>query len=344
MHFPSLSRVSIGLSVVLAAALFAGCGVSDPKSPKFVVAKGHGVKVTRGEVDHAEAQFFAQRGVTATQVPKEQLAALDREVAQQMVTQSLLLQEATKLKLPSMDAQVNAEIQKIQARVGGAQGLKDRLKQEGVTEEKLKEDLTQQFRIREVIRLKTPVVADPPPQAIEKFYNEKKAMFSRPATTRASHVLVQIPHGATPAVKTQKKALIDAARARVAKGEDFARVAGEVSEDPGSAKKGGDLGYFAQGQMVPAFEKVALASQIGAVSPVFETPYGYHFLKVTERRPAGTVSLEEARPQITAYLKNLQAAENLKAYFKKLEADAGVVYHLEAPAPEKAGAAIPKAP
>jgi peptidyl-prolyl cis-trans isomerase C len=334
MHFSNLRRLTLGLTLLLAVGFLSGCGTSDPKSPKFVIAKGRGVKVTRADLDKAEAQFFQQRGISKAQVPLEQLAMLEREAARQLVLQALLLRESSKMKVPGIDEKVKAEIDGIKAQMGGDKAFEEKLKGMGTTSSKLKEDISQQMRLREFLRSAVPPSTDSSAAEVEKFYADNKAKFSRPATVRASHILVMVPQGATPAIKAQKKAAIDAARARVAapKGaQDFAKVAAEVSQDPGSAKRGGDLGYFAQGQMVPQFDAVASTSPVGAVSPVFETPYGYHFLKVTERRPAGVVTFAEARPQIVSLLKRTKDSENLKSYFAKLEANAKVIYKLPPP-------------
>lgn len=334
MHFSLPRRLTLGLSLSLAVGFLAGCGTSDPKSPRFVVAKGRGVKVTRADLDKAEAQFFQQRGISKAQVPVDQLAMLEREATRQLALQALLLRESSKMKVPGLDEKVKVEIDGIKAQMGGDKSFEEKLKGMGTTLSKLKEDISQQMRLREFLRATVPPSPDPSVAEVEKFYADNQAKFARPATVRASHILVTVPQGATPAVKAQKKAAIDAARARVTapKGaQDFAKVATEVSQDPGSAKRGGDLGFFAQGQMVPQFDKVASVSPIGAVSPVFETPYGYHFLKVTERRPAGVVTLAEARSQIASVIKRTKDSENLKAYFARLETDAKVVYKLPPP-------------
>lgn len=334
MHFFSFRRLLAAVVPLVAAALLAGCGASDPKSPKFVVAKGKGVRVTRADLDRAEAQFFQQRGISKSQLPMEQLVQLDREAARQLALQAVLLRESSKTKVEGLDAKAKAEIETIKGRLGGDQAFDEKLKSMGSSREKLKTELAQQLRLREYLRSQVPPSPEPAPADIEKFYAANQSRFSRPAMVRVSHVLIAVAPGATPAVKAQKKAAADAARARVAapKGaHDFAKVAAEVSQDPGSAKRGGDLGFFGPGQMLPSFEKVAFSTPVGAVSAVFETQNGFHFLKVTERRPAGPISLQEARPQIAAFLRQSRDSENLKAFLAKIETDAKVVYHLPPP-------------
>lgn len=107
---------------------------------------------------------------------------------------------------------------------------------------------------------------------------------------RARHILLQVPAGATPAGQDSVRRQAEALRRRAADGEDFARLASEHSQEPGSAVNGGDLGYFARGRMVPTFEDAVFRLQPGQIAPVTETPFGYHVIRMEDRR---TVPLDE---------------------------------------------------
>jgi peptidyl-prolyl cis-trans isomerase C len=141
-----------------------------------------------------------------------------------------------------------------------------------------------------------------------------------------------VPAGASAADKAGKLKAIEGARTRVLKGEDFAAVAREVSEDQYSAPKGGDLDFFQKGQMVPEFEKVAFSSKVGAVSNVFESKFGYHFLKVTDTKPAGKVPLEEIKEKISQFLQNKSREKAIRDFIEKLEQQAQIKYNIPIPA------------
>jgi len=108
---------------------------------------------------------------------------------------------------------------------------------------------------------------------------------------RVRHILLQVPEGATPAQRDSVRRQAEALRQRAANGDDFARLVSEHSQEPGSAETGGDLGYFARGKMVPAFEDAVFRLQPGQVAPVTETPFGYHVIRMEDRR---TVPLAQA--------------------------------------------------
>jgi hypothetical protein len=108
---------------------------------------------------------------------------------------------------------------------------------------------------------------------------------------RVRHILLQVPAGATPAQQDSVRRQAEALRQRAANGEDFVRLVSEHSQEPGSAETGGDLGYFSRGRMVEAFEDAAFRLQPGQVAPVTETPFGYHVIRMEDRR---TVPLPES--------------------------------------------------
>jgi len=129
--------------------------------------------------------------------------------------------------------------------------------------------------------------------------------------------------------KAAKKKAITKARDRVIHGEDFGKVATEVSEDRTSAPNRGDIGFFQRGENPDAgFDDVAFNTKQGVVSPVFETPLGYQFLKVTDSKPAGEIPLADVRPKIADYLRDQKSKEAAQAYVMKLLADSGVTYHI----------------
>jgi parvulin-like peptidyl-prolyl isomerase len=142
------------------------------------------------------------------------------------------------------------------------------------------------------------------------------------AEIRARHILLRIPADATPAQRDSVRTLAQSLQQRAAGGEDFAALAGEYSQDPGSAARGGDLGFFGRGRMVAPFEEVAFRLQPGQVGPVVESPFGLHVIRVEERRQADfepqredfrrTLVMQAEEQAETAYLDSLTAAAEIQ--------------------------------
>ena len=134
---------------------------------------------------------------------------------------------------------------------------------------------------------------------IERSYNDNLDQYTTPAQIRASHILLKTEGKDEAVVRAQAEKILAEARS----GGDFAALAKQYSEDEGSKENGGDLDFFGQGRMVPEFEKVAFALEPGALSDLVKTQYGFHIIKVTDRRAASERPLAEVRDQITEQIK-----------------------------------------
>ncbi len=141
---------------------------------------------------------------------------------------------------------------------------------------------------------------------LQEAYEKRRSEFDQPEQVRARHILIR--KGESEQEQSAARAKIEALRARLEAGEAFEDLAAEASEDPGSKERGGDLGFFTRGRMVPEFEKVAFSLEPGVVSDVVETSFGYHLIRVEEKRPAQVVLFEEAREQIARDLALSEAA------------------------------------
>ncbi|MFL6279211.1 MAG: peptidyl-prolyl cis-trans isomerase [Vicinamibacterales bacterium] len=147
----------------------------------------------------------------------------------------------------------------------------------------------------QAIRNRTQVTAED----IQRSYEDNKEQYSTPEQVRASHILLKTEGKDEAAVKKQAEDLL----AKVKAGADFAKLATEYSEDEGSKVKGGDLDFFGKGRMVPEFDKVAFSMKPGEISDLVKSQFGYHIIKVTDKKPATTKTLDEVRAQIEDQIK-----------------------------------------
>lgn len=177
--------------------------------------------------------------------------------------------------------------------------------------------------------------------AMHKVFDDAVAKLPAEEEVKASHILIRVPAGddkASAAAEDKIKAVI----ARLNKGEDFAKVADEVTEDPSGKGKGGDLGYFTKDQMVPEFANVAFALDKGKISGPVKTQFGWHVIKVTDKREKPKPSFEDVKPQVEQFVARKAQAD----FVTKLRADAKIVknYKVEEPKSETPKADAPAAP
>ena len=137
----------------------------------------------------------------------------------------------------------------------------------------------------------------------------------------ARHILLRVPAEATPAQRDSVRQLAESLRQRAAQGADFAALATQYSQDPGSAQRGGDLGFFGRGRMVAPFEEAAFELQPGEISPVVESPFGYHVIQVEERRQP---ELADQRDEFRQFMVQRAEHEAQTAYLDSLSKAAEV--------------------
>jgi peptidyl-prolyl cis-trans isomerase D len=153
-------------------------------------------------------------------------------------------------------------------------------------------------------------------QALEALYNERSDTYVKPEQRHVRHILIQLPQDADAASDAAALQKAEDAIKRIKGGEAFDAVAREVSEDPGSAANGGDLGFFSRGLMTPAFEEAAFSLPVGQLSEPVRSPFGYHVIEVLEIQPETATPLAEVRDEL---VKVLQEEERSNLFFDRSE-------------------------
>jgi len=149
------------------------------------------------------------------------------------------------------------------------------------------------------------------PEEVKAYYDGHKDEFNAEEEVKASHILVD--------TEDEAKKI----KARLDKGEDFAAIAKASSKCPSSAK-GGDLGFFGKGRMVPEFEKAAFALKVGEISAPVKTQFGWHIIKVTEKKEAGTKALDDVKTDLEQKLLQEKQKKTFDDMLAKLKSDAKI--------------------
>jgi peptidyl-prolyl cis-trans isomerase C len=247
-------------------------------------------------------QLNRQIAMTGKQPDEKEMPAMKQKVLDSLITRELLKQEVEKRGIKADEAEVNAQLEAIK-KGSSPEDFAKSLKQMNITEQDLKDNIASQLAIKKLIETDLgPKVAVTPEEA-KAFYDGNPEVFKTPPMVRASHILVKVDKDATPEQKAKALDKMKGIQKRLQNGEDFAKVATEVSDCP-SKEKGGDLNFFQKGQMVPPFEKAAFAMQPGQTSDIVETEFGYHIIKMTDKKDQTTVTFEEIKPRIEQHLKN----------------------------------------
>ncbi len=187
-----------------------------------------------------------------------------------------------------------------------------------VDDETLRRELELRLRVDRIMERVTATVSAPKPKDVSDYYVKHREQFVSPESIHAAHIVRNVDEKNDEATA---RAAIEAAQRALAAGADFAQVADEVSDCPG---RGGDLGFFAPGHMVEAFDLAVFPLQPGQVSGIFRTEFGFHIAKVFARRPAGPQSLQDVKERIAETLTNQKREKAIEQYLDKLIAAAQV--------------------
>lgn len=211
------------------------------------------------------------------------------QVLSDLINEQLIEQAAKKAKITVTSAEVEAEMEKLREQIGPS--FESVLAQYGMTTEDLRKNMELNLLVFKV-STKDIAVTD---EALMAFFEENKSDYDQPEMVRASHILVE----------DEEKA--KEIQSKLAEGADFAELARNESTDPMSAAEGGDLGFFARGRMVAEFEKAAFAMSPGQTSAPVKSEYGYHIIRVTDRKDAHEATFDEVKEDIERTIKGNQA-------------------------------------
>lgn len=311
-------RAGLALALVLVACTAIA---QQPQDLNPVVVTVNGEPVHAFDVSMILRSMTSMLPQGGQRPSQEQLAGA---ATQRAVDQLLLAQEARRQGLEPVPARVQQAVSQAEQQSGGREKLEATLARGGADYDDLENLLAQMDVVQVLVDQKIMPTVNVTDEAVKEFYDSNPDYFKRPAQVHARHILFTVEEGAGAEAEAAAKAKAEAALKRARAGEDFAELAKELSEGP-SAPRGGDLGFFSQDQMVEPFGEVAFSLEPGQISDLVKTRFGYHIIKVEEKRPAGVVSLDEARPRIEQVLAQQQVAGELEKMVEGLRAKAEIV-------------------
>lgn len=291
-----------------------------PAALPDVLARVNGEAVKKADLE----RLIKNMELSANQpIPPERRDEILRRALDQLVTYTLLSQETRARKVTVTDAEIDGNLKQMQSQFPNELEFKKALTARGMTVEKLRSDARIDMSINRMMEAE--VASTPPPTDVQvrEFYDKNPDKFKQEEAVRASHILIPADEKADEATKKKARAEIDDILKQLKGGADFAELAKKHSKD-GSAAQGGDLNFFAKGQMVPAFDQVAFSLKPGEMSDVVTTPFGYHIIKVTERRAASTAPFEQVSARIKEYLTEQQKQGRAQAFIELLKQKAKI--------------------
>jgi len=220
-------------------------------------------------------------------ITKEELTNTLMELYGQTTLQSLIDNkvielEAEKQNISVSEKEIDKELQSYMESFGGEDSFNLALEQSGGTLEQVKSEIENYLKLKKLLEPEIEITEE----EMKNYFEENKELFNQEEQVKASHILVE---DEATAKKVSKK---------LASGEKFEELAKEYSTDTSNAEQGGDLGYFAKGEMVEEFEKAAFSLDVGKISDPVKTDYGYHIIKVTDKKAAKEANYKDHQAEV----------------------------------------------
>ncbi len=319
--------------------------------PDTVVAKGKGFDIKQSTLDRMVIKYRQTFEARGQQIPPEQMPMLERQALDDLILVQLLNGVATPDQKARADAEAGTNFDELKKQFPTPEVMASKLKATGMTAEQVRSNMVEQITARAVLSAKANISdAD-----VKKFYDDNLSKMEEPERARVSIITMGGPDPVTgaPLPNDQlaaKKKQIEDVRARAVKGEDFAALVQQYSEDKEGKQRNGEMIVMRGRGLPPEFETAAFGLDTNQVSEVITTQYGYHIIKLKEKTPAKTATLAEAAPEIRGHLENEALKKFLPAYFAELKKNADVqildpkLKDVEMPAPAGQSGAVDSIP
>lgn len=307
------------LALGLLALLVVGCKTSTQSGNTIdeseAIAKVNGELITKekfeNNLEKIERKYKQQYGVDFSQErAAKMLPAIKKKVLNRMIQEELLLQKAAEENIRVTDQEITKNLNKVKKRYKSEAQFKKQLEKAGLSLEEIIEKIKKNLLIKKLSNKLTKNIKITEKE-VENYFKNNKDSFTQTVKIKASHILVD----------TKKKA--NEIKDRLDSGVDFATLANKYSNGP-SSKKGGNIGFFSKGQMMPAFEKVAFNLEVGEISEPVKTKHGYHIIKVTDKKKPKKLEFEDVKNNIKSSLRNQKKPKILNNYLKKVSKESKI--------------------
>ncbi len=325
-RFSSLLILPLALSLLLVTLVLPGAA-KKAKTHQVKIAEVNGKTISKAEFDRELDRILQRFQRTGHKLTDAQMTEVKKNVLDNLIARELLYQESKRKGITIKKEDVDKQIADLKKKFPSEKDFDDTLKKMHLTKESLRTQVEEGMAIQELIDkefMQKTVVTD---AEAKKYYDEHPDLFKQPEKVRASHILIKVSQNASKEEKAKARKKLQDIQKKLRKGEDFAKLAKEYSEGP-SGVNGGDLGYFTKGQMVQPFEKAAFALKPGQVSDIVETRYGYHLIKVVDKKPETTLAFKDVKNQLQELLKQEKVQKEVQQHVETLKKQAAIKTYL----------------
>ncbi len=327
MKFPPAKRSFQIAAILICISLFPPAMAQEKKPDGSKVAEINGVVISRDQFEKELNIHLDRVAKQGRQMSDAETATLKKNILEGLIEREVLYQESRKTGIEVKDQQVDQQLATIKQRFPSVAEFNNAVRKMNLTEAEVKLQIARGLAIRELIDKQVAskiVITD---AECKDYYNDNPQLFNQPEQVKASHILIKVDAGADEAKKAESLQKIKDIQQKINDGGDFAELAKKHSEGP-SNTRGGDLGYFRRGQMVKPFEETAFSMKANEVSDIVETRFGYHLIKVHDKKPAQKLAYAEVKDKLNQRIKQEKVEKEANQYINQLKGDADIKKYL----------------
>jgi peptidyl-prolyl cis-trans isomerase C len=263
-------------------------------------------------------KYGMKRKISPEITRRMETRALDKVIAQE-----LLSQESKQIKVDDIEKTVDEQIKKMKIKYRTGENFKNYLASKKLTENEVRENLRRGIYVEQYLEKKGIQNPAIPEAELRSYYEDTKGDYRRDEYIKASHILIQVDEKASQEKQDEAHRKAEKIWKEIMDRKDFAGLARKYSED-GKSASGGDLGYIKRGYMPPEFDAVAFSMKKDEISEVVRTKFGFHIIKVNDRKPAGIAPFDEVRDFIEKFLQNEVSRKKLAMHLEELKGKANI--------------------
>jgi peptidyl-prolyl cis-trans isomerase C len=307
--------------------LFA-CIASDVLSqtdtiPDATVAIVNDVPITEADVTLEVKRIEFQAKTMQKPLDQSMILSMREKIIDSLINRELLYQQSKAKGITTDEAEIDNSIDQIKQRLEADQSFESLLAEMGITTETMRTQVGQANAIQKLLEMEVYPQAMVSEKESRIFFENNPQYFKKPEEVKASHILIQVAPDASDEEKLAARKKIEDIQKKIEAGDDFADLARQYSEGPSNVN-GGDLGYFDRRKMVKPFSDAAFDLKPGQVSNIVETPFGFHLIKVYDKKAKSTYVFEDIKDRLGKLLQQQKMQEKTALYLEELRGTAKV--------------------
>lgn len=325
-------RINLLIIVVVSICLFTGPAWADEAaSSGKEIASVNGKGISKSQYERQLSAFKKRAAHKGRQLSDAELTAIKNRTLENLINVELLYQQSQKEGIKVDDRAINKKIKMFTKHFSKEPGdkmadeaaYKKALKRMHVSDEELRAEIQRSLAIRQLIDTNVLQKIKVTDEESKKYYNNNLKLYWQPEQVKVSLISIKVKPDAKESEKTQAREKIEMVQKKIKQGEDFGKLAKTYSEGP-NAQKEGAWGYLKKDKKADPIRDAAFALNVGDVSGIVKTRFGYHLIKVIDKKPAGPVSFEKVQPMIEKRLKKEKEKTEIETYIENLKKSAKI--------------------